>query len=265
MSLNLASVHAKLARAKEHAKTIKSEVSAWCDSRPYSVVPKSNADSTRHSLILRVPANPPFVNWSIVAGDCVHNLRCALDHLVYAIAIHESGQDPPPHGRKLMFPIHSTAKGFSESTNLGTISAPMRAIFESVQPYNRLHNELPPLLSMLSEFDNRDKHRLLNLTFNAVAQGDIGLRAKSNEAVEFIPNRGKLEDGTEVGAFIFTRPTPDVQYDRISIDFVIAIGHGKRVPPTPLGSESNDVTMVLRILTEEVEEVIKLIVAKVTI
>jgi hypothetical protein len=38
-------------------------------------------------------------------GDCLPNLRCALDHLVYAIAIHESGQSPPPCEGSLAFPI----------------------------------------------------------------------------------------------------------------------------------------------------------------
>jgi hypothetical protein len=66
---------------------------------------EKDAGGRRHSLILRVLKLPALERWSLVAADCVHNLRCALDHLVYAIAVYESGQDPPPNHRGLQFPI----------------------------------------------------------------------------------------------------------------------------------------------------------------
>ena len=48
---------------------------------------------------------------------------------------------------------------------LGQISEPVRAIFESLQPYNRPDPTLPPLLRILRELNNVDKHRLLKLAY----------------------------------------------------------------------------------------------------
>jgi hypothetical protein len=45
-----------------------------------------NPDFTRYSFIIRELRRPAFKRWALIAGDCIHNLRSALDHLVYAIA-----------------------------------------------------------------------------------------------------------------------------------------------------------------------------------
>ena len=76
------SVHAKIRRAEEHAETIKQEITAWSDSDPYSVVRQRNAEATRYSVIVKVEKEPPLERWALITGDCVHNLRAALDHAV---------------------------------------------------------------------------------------------------------------------------------------------------------------------------------------
>ncbi len=95
----------KLMRAHEHLETIKNEVHAWSNSHPYHLVSQSNADATRHSLVLHIDKPAPLGHLSAVAADCFHNLRTVLDQFLHAVAIYESGENPPPNEGNLQFPI----------------------------------------------------------------------------------------------------------------------------------------------------------------
>src|ERR1039458_556639 len=77
----------------------------WRNRNPYSISKERNEDFTRFYVVLHVAEIPSLQDWTLIIGDCVHNLRSALDHLVYAIAMHESGQNPPPKEDRLAFPI----------------------------------------------------------------------------------------------------------------------------------------------------------------
>src|SRR5947209_3565314 len=121
---------AKLERAREHAQTIKDESGAWFHKYSYTISHKPNDEFTRYSIILNFPACPPFQRWSLLFADSIHNLRCALDHLIYAIAVHESGgQDPPPNADALQFPVCDSAANFNRPNvqrRISTLSLDVR-------------------------------------------------------------------------------------------------------------------------------------------
>lgn len=267
MPLQIDSVKAKLQHAEGYLNSIESEVKSWMNDHPYSIARQTNSDSTRYSLILQINKEPALQRWSLVIGDIVHNLRCALDHLVYAIAIHESGQDPPPSGNKLMFPICDTSDLFRNESNrrLVTLSDRVRTVIETVQPYNRPHLELPPLLAILRDLNNTDKHRLLHLAYSAVSMGDIGFCGSANIGTkyQFSLNTGELKDGAEIAVFVFESPTPDMQYDRINFDVILALRHGKRDPSDSVFHERSAFISLLQILTDEVKTVIDIVLKSV--
>jgi hypothetical protein len=195
MSLNLDSVEAKLQRAEQHIQAIQDEIQPWMAKASYTISPQVNADSTRYSLIAHLVGDePPLQRWTLMAGDSLHNLRCVLDHLVYAIAVHEAGTVPPPDENKLMFPITDTAAKFQESAQrIRTLSAPVRKAIEDVQPYNRPHLDLPPLLAVLRDLENIDKHRLLQMAYAAISEAEIEIAGVQSPAVrhaETIPYAG---------------------------------------------------------------------------
>ena len=164
MDLTAESVHSKLERAEFHAQTLYDEIRPWLRSNPFELRQVVNADSTRYSVVAHLVGDePPVSRWTLHGWRSVHNLRCALDHLIYAIAVHESGIDPPPDERNLMFPIADVPQSFLDSAyRIKSLSSPVRAAIESVQPYNRSHATLPPLLGVLRDLENTDKHRLSN-------------------------------------------------------------------------------------------------------
>jgi hypothetical protein len=268
MSLNLDSVNAKLQRAEQHMQSLQNEITAWMATEPYVTRPVVNADSTRYSIIAYlVGKEPPLQAWTLVVGDSLHNLRCALDHLVYAIAVHESGTDPPPDENKLMFPIAATLVKFNESAQrIRTLSAPVRDAIEAVQPYRRPHPKLPPPLAILRDLENIDKHRLLRLAFAGIGDAEIELGGVPNPYAgqpELTSNAGDIKDGTEVVAFVFNAPNPGMKFVKAKTDLMISLWHGKKDPSDHPWHERNECHTVLTLLTSEVRTVVNTVVAAV--
>ena len=190
---------------------------AWRDSNLYRFTRKANAEFTEQSFIISVLEQPDFQRLSLFTSDAIHNLRSALDHLVYAIAVFRTGQNPLPNPRDLNFPIRSNAQSFREATSgaLSNLGPSVLNEIERFQPYKRPHYILPPLLLLLRKLDDIDKHRSLNVVIANI--GDIGsfevLESNSVvlplESYRFTLYTGEVKDGTEIAKFVFYRPRPN--------------------------------------------------------
>lgn len=262
MKLELNAVRAKIARSQEHAQAINSEVRAWMDRKPYGLTQHVNPDSTRYSLVLRENEPAPFQRWTLMFSDFLNNLRSALDYLVYAIAVSDSGVDPPPGSDKLMFPITDCRIKFDDAVRrgrLGDIAQPVRTAIELLQPYNRPHPEFPPLLAILRDLNNSDKHKLPNLAYGAFAQGELRLQGEHPaDGRDFrpIPNRGKLKDGAEVVAMVCDRPTPNMQWGKIQVVITVAVWYLKGEPSRPTFANHIEIATLLDVLSDEVRSVV---------
>jgi hypothetical protein len=258
MGLDLASILAKLGRADEHTQAIKSEIRRWRDSNPYLITREHNTDFTRHSLVAHVGIHPPLVRWSLMVGDVIHNLRSALDHLVYAIAVMESkGVIPLPGESNIMFPIRNSDTDFRsvEKKRLMSLRTESRTAIEACQPYNRKHSDLPPLLSVLEELEIADKHKLLQIAFTGQAQGEVGFvgNTEAGTHIEALANVGEIKEGTEVVFYTCSRPVPDMKFDRFDLLFAVMLVH----KPGPSGNDRTDVPSLLALLNKEVRDVIE--------
>ncbi len=261
--LDLTAVRAKLMRSAEHSEAIKNEIRAWIDRRPYNLVTKRNPDCTRFGLVVRINEEPPLLRWSLMFADYINNLRTCLDYLVYTIASHESAPDPPAHESELMFPITDCPANFEHAVNkrmrLGTISDRVRTAIESVQPYKRKHPDLPPLLAILRDFSNADKHRLLRLVYGTPQMGSFGFAGNQPVGANIRPlppHTGEIEDGTEVFAVVSDLPAPEMNYDRTIVDVVIAVQHGKRDPSSTDWHDRTEVAALMSELSQEVRRTI---------
>lgn len=261
--MRLDSVNAKSARANEHAGTLKDEVRAWIDEKTYRLVPQVNADFTRYSVILRIEKAPDFERWALLLGDAVHNLRAALDHLVYAISVHELKTDPPHNEGVSAFLINDSPNDFrSKYWRIKDLSRTVCAAIESVQPYNRKHALLPPLLAVLRDLDDSDKHRLIPVVLSQPTEGYFeNIRNLiAGQQVAFIIHAGSVKDGTEVGAIVLDRPTLNVQYN-----FQISLSIAARHAVGPKGHTMTGVAeLVNDFLIPEVNDVIGIVRAAVS-
>ena len=137
MTMELASCWLKIERAKEHFKILDSEVTAWMKTDPYRIRNQSDEEGRRYSAIADITNPPPLQRWSLITGDCIHNLRAALDHVVYALAVCESRSDPPPDQNLLQFPIADDAEGFNKQRwRIKSLNIGAQTEIERMQPYN---------------------------------------------------------------------------------------------------------------------------------
>jgi hypothetical protein len=252
-----ASCFLKLSRAEEHFNTFKLEVKEWKDSGPYVMSRKSDAGGRRHSQIIQIIKPAPVDRWALIAGDVVHNLRSVLDNLIYAIAVRESGRNPPPKARDLQFPVASTFERFEDKRRrrIATLSDKVQTRIERAQPYNRPHPQVPPLLALLSELDNLDKHNLLNVVISNVAGGKFSFTSSAQDGpfkpAEVGHHSGPVESGAELAYFTCDPPSRDVDY-RHEADIVISIAHSAG----PLGNTTTELGYVLEVLAEEVRMIV---------
>jgi len=257
VTLALESVHAKIDRAEEHTHILKNEVSAWLTDHPYRLVRQVNSDSTRHGLVLRVVRAPNLKRWSLIMGDAVHTLRSAMDHLVYAIARHELGSEPSDKlSKQLMFVIKDQPEDFRAAFwHIASLGPDVRTAIESVQPYHRPHPQLPPLLALLRDLDDSDKHRLLSVILAQAIKGDFSKirNVRDGERVGFHVYKESLEDGTEVCALTTSSPTPNVTYD-FKLKLTVAVKH----VAGPNGNKTG-LTSLMQFLLPEVRDVIGIV------
>jgi hypothetical protein len=230
---------------------------AWNATRPYEAKRRHDGTGPRHSVTIHINKPPPLERWSVISGDCVHALRCALDHFVYAVAVHESKLNPPPDERMLQFPIADTAEKFAVAVKrIKTLSQRMQRNIEAVQPYRRPHPHVPPLLGLLRDLDDADKHRLLNVVVSRQAQGRVSFTAV-DPALPVMPNSigykaGAVEDGAEIVWFTIEPPNTALQYEHETV-MVIALSHAAG----PSGETLTEVVAVLDWLAAEVSTVIQ--------
>jgi hypothetical protein len=247
---------AKLDRAEELLNRLDNEVAAWHKVKPYRVVNERNAELTRYSTVVYVDEPPPIVRWSLQISDIIHNLRCSLDHLLWAIVVYESPNHKPVGADSLTFPIWEAPPNSVAARNIACLSAGVRTAIEYMQPYNRSPSRgaLSHPLTLLRDFDNRNKHRLLQLSTAAVASANMEITFSGDEPDEptFFLHRGEIKNRTEVIVATFSRPHSHVKYDfRISI--IIAMIYEKA---NAAGADRDGYAALMDVLVNEVIDVI---------
>jgi hypothetical protein len=254
-----ASCCSKIERADEHINSLKGKLKEWRDSGPYVPIKKIKAKGRRHSVIVNVKNKPSIQSWSLIAGDAIHNLRSALDHLAVAICRDQVKQLTEKEERAIQFPICDTPENFEEFIKrrlkpLVVAKSPILNPIRLLQPYSRSqfrHSSglmLPPLLGLLRDFDDADKHRLLNVVIANVTEGKLRILSDTNAAIKFAGHHiGGLEDGTEIMSFTVDPPDPKLQYYSEAA-IVVSIVH----PETPQGRNYTELAAILDFLREEV-------------
>jgi hypothetical protein len=154
----------KLDRAGAHLDDLDRQVKDFIASEPYEMYATSPDPITQATEFrVRVHRQPPPA-LGLLAGDCLINLRAALDHVVYAAATAHVG-GAPAKPRALQFPICLDANSFRDGATqrcIRELSQSARDAIEQLQPYHSSNAEIHPL-SVLAELCNADKHRVINI------------------------------------------------------------------------------------------------------
>lgn len=236
MTYSLAAFQAKLRRADEHLGALVDGIGAFLETQPYLIAFEVDAETGQK--VARAKANgepPPIVDWGLLIGDCVHNMRSALDHLAWEL----SGPEPP---EQTEFPIFHEREKFERASRRGGLwkiegikDPEARALIESVQPCysDRKRPETHPLAS-LRDFANIDKHRVLHLSVIGLGGMSYWVGESGHDFINSV-NFGPLEDGTEIGRFT-PRPEEPEQVD-MNVSFSLDVTMSDRGPARNMSAE----------------------------
>ncbi len=171
----LDAIHAKLDRADAHREALMLEANAFLDRKPIGVHGKFERDASRYSLRIAIHEDPPL-KLSIILGDMVHNLRSALDHLAWDLAIATGGE---PRIGATAFPVFTeepSGKTRQKWARMVTgISQAAVDALRKIQPYETSDRPERTGLAVLVALSNQDKHRLALARVAAIQAHDYGL------------------------------------------------------------------------------------------
>jgi hypothetical protein len=154
----ISGIRSKIERSKKHIGDLDVLIRRFCDAEPYALSVKDYPEIA-HVAIQVSKVNPIPTELALMIGDCIHNLRSALDHL--ACRLVEAGGGTPT--RHTYFPICYGPKGaqqYRSSVGQGEIGKMRRGASEvllNVQPYITGDDTL----WHIHELDRIDKHRLI--------------------------------------------------------------------------------------------------------
>lgn len=155
----------RLDRALYHLESLETETRAWGQERPYRIWADFDVNVFYKLAWLEVLEQPP-ADLSLIIGDCVHNLRAALDNLALELAIvFKRGRVSKSIESDSGFPIFKEQNPSEFNRMLRGINPRAKAIIEDLQPYKRGDGLRNDYLWQLHWFDVQDKHRLPEVVF----------------------------------------------------------------------------------------------------
>jgi hypothetical protein len=249
---------AKLDRAELLLNSLNIEVDSWHAAKPYKITTKPNEDYTCYSTTIEIDPEPRIARWSLMYSDFIHNLRCALDHMVWAIALDKDPALATAHETQLSYPIWDNPPNADAKRRIALLKgSPAYGAIEFMQPHNRPSAAYRPYhpLSLLRDLDNANKHKLLYLAMPGIAEFTYRLfanRAPDEGNPKYGVFKGQIKGGAEIARLFFDRPHPEAKID-FDFAMILAILHKKS---SATGKDRDDYSALGAILINEVVGVI---------
>jgi hypothetical protein len=245
-------ISCKLRRARQHLEELHAAIEAFlkADPKPYKIVAHDDPQTRDRIYGLEILEQPPSVEWAVVTGDILHNLRSGLDHLANAMCRAHAPTETPPWDTE--FPIFWSEDRFASVERGGGLykirgmgDEAQRAICE-LQPFRKGEWAKSQSLWLLQQMSNIDKHRSLDLAF----LGYPMITAFEDPAVEIMPVWSR--DGSEIARARPRTPDAEVKSDPIFIPQLIFNEEG--APPGGWRPLDSQLATFLRIVNEITED-----------
>ena len=170
------SVDLKLARADSQVRMLADQISGWTSRNPIRARVEYGEKRLGFRLIQeQFTEDAPLDDWGLLIGECVHNLRSALDNLAFALS--RLRRDPPRNPGAIAFPIYCDKRQFKEHgiRKLNQMPDAAKTLIERLQPFQRNRSDVEgtpetDALVLLQWLNNADKHRVPALVFIAPAE-----------------------------------------------------------------------------------------------
>lgn len=233
----LEGVGLKLSRAQHQLKELEAEVGKMFKSEDVCVpIPGNRSNGAPCIRVKNVPEPDPRIG--VIVGDIAHNLRSALDHLIYQLSI-PAGAAEPADPEAPAFPITSSSSRWRSSRGrLDQAPRGTKTRVERLQPYHRRKDPETWLLWLLREISDIDKHRLLHVAPAAITAHQLGWKSDGPGGVVFhgytVRAAPLKENAMAVWWDIDADPEANVQVDA---QLVMGIAFDKTTPSKALRYE----------------------------
>ena len=200
-------VSLKINRAGDQLKALDASIKEFLDSKPYELETHIDPHAEHVLQLMRIKLDCPPM-WSAMIGETIHNLRCALDYLVFQLVILETGAEPS-EDTKIQFPIFLKENGFNSRgvpTMLQGVGVKAQTLIKSMQPFSTGEATESPLW-VLSLLSNWDKHRSIHVT--SASTPKISASAQIGQVAGVMVCPGPLKDNAPIcGAVVAPGPEP---------------------------------------------------------
>lgn len=247
LPVELSHVGAKIARSIEHVKALDSEISRFLDSEPCAVRSEFNAEKRTYTYFAK-PIKEVPLSIRILTGEVLGQLRSALDHLAWQLALLTTPKPQPA----TEFPVFTDGTRYrsERSRKIGSLPKEAQVIIDGLQPHVSDAPEKDQLWR-LHRLTNDDKHRLPHIAFTAPAgvwlgkipagMGgmSVGFSDEARRGRDFSIEGvfGPFEGDTEICKIIFAAAETDLAIDEAPITFDLAFAVDSAANGFPVRSE----------------------------
>jgi len=161
---SLDSVNQKLYRAQMHFGELNKELRAYYETEPISFTPHATYTPEEPRFVFR-ETKPVPARIGLIAGDCLQNLRSALDYLVWEL-VGAAGNEPC---KKNAFPVALSPEAYEDDLKkrgkLNGVAQKAEAHIRALQPFHTPEATRDgAILAVLDLLTNINKHRRVLLT-----------------------------------------------------------------------------------------------------
>lgn len=153
----------KINRAKQHIMDLRAEFDAFLNANPHTYAVKYEYDRDAYSQMQDLRISVEFEKnvcvpeiFGLLIGDAAHNLRSALDHLMWELIGPVNG----PQDKRLTFPMADIRTNYDSAIDgLQATPAATKKFLKCFEAYSRGNGKA---LYGLHILDRTDKHRVIN-------------------------------------------------------------------------------------------------------
>lgn len=212
---------AKRNRAEAHLKALERLINDFLDGNPYPLVVDPYPEQGRYLVKIMEPKPLPARDIALIIGDCVHNMRCALDYIAWEFAGADSAD------RDTMFPLFADREKYKGHgmRRIKKLPESARTLIERMQPYNAAADPKQTALWAIDHLDAADKHKLLTVTVPITGKLLVRFRdgVKGVKARVEIHDPSFLEHDTVIAKVTLSPPTPQM---KLELQFTPQIAFG---------------------------------------
>jgi hypothetical protein len=197
-------VGARLDRCVDHFEAFRVTWDEHLSTRPHEV--HIEVDDLGCGRIVFTRHREPPAELSLILGEFLYELRAALDNALYAVAIIDSGQDPPPNASALEWPICADEQSWERHRRhrLNGLSTELQDALHAIQPFQAEHTSWN-CLRILNDMARTDRHRAVHFVTSFASNGRIKHDRNLVRDVEVFPGPvapdGTLATFTWLGDF----------------------------------------------------------------